>query len=196
VPTILKSNSDGLYFSYSIDSVSIFNVACINNLDSDLNLKIRLIIPPVRDYLIIHQMMYAPNSPYGEIYLAGETNFNSSSTTYMYVARIDSSLNVLPPPIEVRQISNIIPKHFELVGNYPNPFNPNTRIVFDVPKSADVRITVFDVLGREVATLINKKLAPGKYEVDFNGTNLPSGIYFYRLTSANYSQTKKMALVK
>lgn len=89
-----------------------------------------------------------------------------------------------------------IPSHFSLSQNYPNPFNPMTNIKFDIPKSVFVKLTVFDVLGREVQTLVNEQLSPGTYNYDFNASHLPSGIYYYKLESNEFIQTKKMVLIK
>ncbi len=90
---------------------------------------------------------------------------------------------------------------FSLYQNYPNPFNPTTRIKYSVPfvemhRYASVQLRVYDILGREIATLVNEKKSPGEYEVQFNGTNLPSGVYFYRLQAGSFSDTKKLILLK
>ena len=101
--------------------------------------------------------------------------------------------------IGVKNISSEIPARFELKQNYPNPFNPNTRIIFHLPGSVtnnNIKLTVHNVLGEKIRTLVNNKMSSGVYEVVFDGTNLPSGIYFYRLTAEGFSQTKKMVLVK
>ncbi|MBL7127713.1 MAG: T9SS type A sorting domain-containing protein [Ignavibacteria bacterium] len=98
--------------------------------------------------------------------------------------------------IGINQISNEVPKHLSLSQNYPNPFNPKTNIKFDIPKNAFVTMKVFDILGREVATLVNEKLAPGTYEVDWNGSGYTSGVYFYRLEAGDFVETKKMVLIK
>jgi photosystem II stability/assembly factor-like uncharacterized protein len=96
----------------------------------------------------------------------------------------------------VQQVSNEIPKSFSLSQNYPNPFNPNSKIKFQIPKSSDVKLVVYDVLGREVQTLINESISPGTYEVTFDGSNLPSGVYFYRLVAGNFVETKRLVLLK
>ncbi len=93
-------------------------------------------------------------------------------------------------------ISNKVPDKYSLEQNYPNPFNPVTRINFDIPKQGLVTMKVFDVLGREVKTLVNEVKAPGVYSVDFNGTELSSGVYFYRLESNGFTDIKKMLLIK
>ncbi len=89
-----------------------------------------------------------------------------------------------------------IPAEFELEQNYPNPFNPSTKIKFSVPQLGLVSIVVYDLTGQEVATLLNEIIEPGSYEIDFNGTGLSSGVYFYRMTAGNFTQVKKMSILK
>ncbi|MGB9697691.1 MAG: T9SS type A sorting domain-containing protein, partial [Ignavibacteria bacterium] len=93
-------------------------------------------------------------------------------------------------------IGNKLPSSFALRQNYPNPFNPITNIEFDIPKSSSVRLTVYDIRGREVSVLLNEKLNAGSYRVMFDGSNLSSGIYFYQLTAGEYTKTNKMLLIK
>ncbi|MBK8552501.1 MAG: T9SS type A sorting domain-containing protein [Ignavibacteria bacterium] len=85
---------------------------------------------------------------------------------------------------------------YKLSQNYPNPFNPSTKIDFSIPKSGLVTIKVYDLVGKEVATLVNEVKAAGTHEVTFNGANLSSGAYFYRIESNNFVDTKKMFLLK
>ena len=99
-------------------------------------------------------------------------------------------------PIGIRPISSDIPKDFSLSQNYSNPFNPSTTIEFALPKSSDVKIVVYDISGRKVDVLVNEKLQAGSYRVDFNGSKLSSGVYFYKLMTDEFTQTKKMVLVK
>jgi photosystem II stability/assembly factor-like uncharacterized protein len=96
----------------------------------------------------------------------------------------------------VKCISTETPDKFFLSQNYPNPFNPKSNIKFQIAKSGDVKLVVFDVLGREITTLVNEQLSPGTYEVEWDGTNHPSGVYFYKLITADFSETRKMVLVK
>lgn len=98
--------------------------------------------------------------------------------------------------IGVSGIGEILPGNFSLSQNYPNPFNPSTTIKFEVPKSAFVSIIVYDLLGREVKRLVNENRNAGTYEVNFDGSNLTSGIYFYKMTAGDFSETKKLMLVK
>ena len=92
--------------------------------------------------------------------------------------------------------SSNIPNKYLLSQNYPNPFNPSTKINFSLPKNSFVTLKVFDLSGKEVANLVNENLSAGSYEADFNASDLTSGIYFYRLTTVDFSETKKMILVK
>src|ERR1044072_5481101 len=99
--------------------------------------------------------------------------------------------------IGIHNISSVVPDNFKLYQNYPNPFNPSTKIKFEVPAgNHSVLLKVFDVTGREVATLVNENLKPGTYEADFDGSKFASGIYFYKLVSGDFVQVKKMVLVK
>jgi photosystem II stability/assembly factor-like uncharacterized protein len=104
-------------------------------------------------------------------------------------------------PIGIKPINNKTPVNFMLYQNYPNPFNPVTKIKFDIPPvgqrhAFDVRLVVYDILGREIAVLVNEKLNPGTFEADWDASNYPSGVYFYKLITDSYSETKKMVLLK
>jgi hypothetical protein len=89
-----------------------------------------------------------------------------------------------------------IPTKFALYQNYPNPFNPSTTISYDLPVRAHVKLTVYNILGQEVATLVDKEQEPGRYNVKFDASGLPSGIYFYTLQTPYFTKTNKMVLVK
>lgn len=98
--------------------------------------------------------------------------------------------------VGISSISGEVPHKFSLSQNYPNPFNPETKIKFAVPKSGFVNISVYDILGRKIESLVNENLNPGTYEVNWNATEYPSGIYYYKLTAGEYSETRKMILLK
>ncbi len=95
-----------------------------------------------------------------------------------------------------KEYTKEIPLTFILKQNYPNPFNPVTKIEFDVSRTEFIVLRIFDVQGKEISTLVNEKLNPGKYSVDWNASAFPSGVYFYRLFTNSFSETKKMLLVK
>jgi hypothetical protein len=92
--------------------------------------------------------------------------------------------------------SSQIPKLFSLSQNYPNPFNPSTEINYNIPSQSLVKIVVYDIAGREVTTLVNETKQPGSYNVTFDGKNLASGVYLYKIQAGEFSDIKKMVLVK
>jgi hypothetical protein len=92
--------------------------------------------------------------------------------------------------------SSSIPTEFTLEQNYPNPFNPSTKITFELPKAGSVDLRVYDMLGREVAVLATGTRMAGAHTVTFDGAGLSSGLYFYRLTTGSFAETKKMMMVK
>ena len=103
--------------------------------------------------------------------------------------------------VGINFISDVIPESYILQQNYPNPFNPFTKIKFDIlpdvnGQMSDVKLIVYDILGKEVVTLVNEKLSPGKYEADFDGSNFASSIYFYKLEAGSFIETKRMMLLK
>lgn len=98
--------------------------------------------------------------------------------------------------VNVQTISSEVPSAFALNQNYPNPFNPSTKINFSLPKAGFVTLKVYDLTGKEVSSLVNENLNIGTYGVDFNAAALTSGIYFYTLNTENFSETKKMMLIK
>jgi hypothetical protein len=112
------------------------------------------------------------------------------------------AIHIIDNPVNIEN-ENSQPKDFVLVQNYPNPFNPGTSIQYAVSSRPDgkagrqfITLIVYDILGNEIATLVNEDLAPGEYEVDFYAEGLTSGIYFYKLEVGNFSETKKMILMK
>ena len=99
-------------------------------------------------------------------------------------------------PVGIKTISSIIPEEYNLFQNYPNPFNPSTNIKFDIPKTSNVKITIYDNLGKIIEALVDKKLSAGSYEVDWNASSYPSGVYFYKLVTDEFVDTKKMLFLK
>jgi hypothetical protein len=97
---------------------------------------------------------------------------------------------------EVEVVIDFTPKEFMLYQNYPNPFNLNTVISYQLPVNSNITLKVYDILGNEVATLVNEEKQPGNYEVKWNASNVSSGIYFYQLMTGDYVDTKKMILLK
>ena len=130
---------------------------------------------------IVHIVFAAPGSR-----IEGDSNYE----LYYITFPIEHSTLVGDP-------QNIqIPRVFALQQNYPNPFNPSTNIRYSIPQSSNVVIKVFDILGNEIETLVNEEKPVGSYEVDFNASELSSGIYFYKLQAGEFIQTKKMIILK
>jgi len=134
------------------------------------------------------------------VYLAFpfETIYIESQRVAVFQKIIDYMYKVI---ISVDEKTNTLPSEFALMQNYPNPFNPSTTIKYSIPTvgkghASSVRLIVYDILGREVTTLVNKQQQPGNYEVVFDASKLPSGTYFYRLQSGSFVETKKMILLK
>jgi photosystem II stability/assembly factor-like uncharacterized protein len=135
-------------------------------------------------------------------FIGDSTNVNVTSTS-----NIDSvNFHLYRFTVGIKQIGIEVPNEFKLYQNYPNPFNPVTKIKFEIPSNGFpigalgndrvVVLKVYDILGREIQTLVNETLQPGSYEVTFGGSNLSSGIYFYQLKAGDYIETKKMVLLK
>jgi len=102
--------------------------------------------------------------------------------------------------IGIEPLTNEVPSQFQLYQNYPNPFNPTTRIRFALPRSSFATLIVYDILGREIETLVNEQLNTGTYEADWNASNYSSGVYFYKLTAGSaeggFTDSKKMTIIK
>ncbi len=112
-----------------------------------------------------------------------------SSTGYFYTAKYSQVIGIHP-------ISNEIPESYSLSQNYPNPFNPATKIKFELPKAGFVKIIIYDAAGSEIIKLVNDNLQAGVFETDFDASQYPSGVYFYRLVTEEFTVTRKMILIK
>ncbi len=128
----------------------------------------------------------------GVLLVVGDVDINELDTGF-----VDSDYEIMFSSnfVGVKDEENI-PQEFSLKQNYPNPFNPNTIISFSIPERANVNLKVYDMLGNELVTLINKETEAGSYKINFNANGLPSGVYFYQLVSTDYIVTKKMLLIK
>ncbi len=138
----------------------------------------------------------AAASSYPSINISGSAvnivwNDNRDGNTEIYYKK-----NPNGNPIGITPVSTIVPADYSLGQNYPNPFNPVTNITIQLPNSGFVKLSVFDVTGKEVALPVNKVLGAGTYKIDFDASGLPSGVYFYRLSSPGFTQTQKMMLIK
>jgi photosystem II stability/assembly factor-like uncharacterized protein len=137
------------------------------------------------------------------------TNINSGLTSlgvntialdangYAYIgARNSGVYKSTQPTTEVIVYNKTLPEYYKLFQNYPNPFNPSTTIRYELPMASHVTLKVYNILGQEVATLVNEKKEAGRYEVNFDGSKLPSGVYFYRIQAGAFTQTRKLLLLR
>ncbi len=123
-------------------------------------------------------------------YVYGSNNYLYSGATYGGFFRRQANI------FNSIEYNSEVIKEFMLYQNYPNPFNPITNVKFSILNSGDVKIVVYDVMGREVQTLVNERLQPGTYEAMFDGSMLNSGVYFYKMLTDGFAETKKMILIK
>ena len=124
----------------------------------------------------------------GNVFVTGQSEGSGTGTDYATVKYSQS--------VGINQISSEIPDKFSLSQNYPNPFNPFTKINYELRVTNYAKLVVYDVMGKEVVTLVNEKQSPGTYQVEFDAGSLTSGIYFYRLTSGDFTDTRRMMLIK
>ena len=196
-------NRDSAYITYTFENaiyVSDLNQFVFNFLYDNY----RYVDSVLKYDSIAHAFAPSYNTSYYQKYweLAGNFTkmlFNNAShfiASLIYTSWVNSG-----SPLAVTLSGTSLPEKHYLEQNYPNPFNPITKIKFGIPRDArletqDVKLVILDVLGKEVATLVNEQLQPGSYEVEWNAANYPSGTYFYKLSSDYFSDTKRMFLIK
>ena len=157
--------------------VSAATIFTLPNLDDSVLMATSLQIGPLQNNTEYYWRVRAKN----------ESGYSSFSPIWKFTTMLPSS---------VEQTSSVIPKEYELIQNFPNPFNPTTDISFSIPKRSFVSIKVYDLLGREVAIIVSQELSAGTYTRHWNALNMSSGIYFYRLQAGTFTQTKKLILLK
>ena len=161
--------------------------------------------PPVVSYAVrsdnhIYQSIYmddwtidytAPSGNYTHV------GINLLIPYYNWAIRSDGGITRIQTSYAgIKNKGSEIPKHFSLSQNYPNPFNPVTFINYQLAVTDQVKLVIYDVLGSVIEVLVNEKQTPGTYEAEWDGTNYPSGVYFYKLITADYTETRKMVLIK
>jgi len=122
--------------------------------------------------------------------------FTSDSNTYWVTGQNSLLLKNSNSGITSIKLTEILINNFSLSQNYPNPFNPSTKISYSVAGLSKVILKVYDIIGREIITLVNEEKPAGKYEVNFNASSLASGVYFYQIKAGDFVQTKKLILLK
>ena len=126
---------------------------------------------------------------YSSYFINSNTGFVGGRSGFIFRTTTGGSIGI-------NNLSNEVPSSYSLSQNYPNPFNPTTKVKFNVAKTGEVKIIVYDIIGRLVLTLVNENLQPGTYETTFDGSMLNSGVYFYKISAGDFIQTKKMILLK
>jgi subtilisin-like proprotein convertase family protein len=170
------------------DIVTIFD----DNADSALNNnRYTSFAPRIKPETSLNSI-FGGDNPFGKWRVVINDDANGD-TGYVYALGIQLNNQTL---VGTGQLTGIVPEKYGLSQNYPNPFNPVTNISFELPQSGQVKMTVFDILGKEVAVLVNEVKEAGVYNVDFDGSRFSSGVYFYKLETGSFTDTKKMLLVK
>lgn len=124
------------------------------------------------------------------LYFIGDSSTQAAGK-FVIMGKVDPNISGI-----VDEDKDYIIKEFKLSQNYPNPFNPTTKISYDLPKGSTVKLKVFNSIGKEIKTLVDERQNAGRYTIDFDGTDLASGVYYYSLTADNYREVKKMILLK
>lgn len=166
---------------------SMFNVPALTDIDRN----------GILDIIGSGQLGFTGASIYVYLWNTGK-NYTPSKIilpVFQYNVRHDGVYN-RPSLVSVENNAPVVVTGFELKQNYPNPFNPSTTINFTIPKSGFVKLAVFDLLGKEVISLVNETKSAGNYEINFNASNLSSGIYVYKITSGEFTASKQMILIK
>lgn len=191
IDSLASRKNDILYCSY----MSIFTHTCadtgFDNIFGSNNVKTKSFF---YDGLVAYDATYAMN--FGVIFSGYLGISGTGNLTYLRGCKINGVVYGDTVLSIVKKISSLIPKKYALSQNYPNPFNPSTKIKFDIPKASNVKLIIYDMLGREAVVLVNESLNAGKYEANLNGSGYPSGVYFYKMVAGDFVDVKKMLLVK
>jgi photosystem II stability/assembly factor-like uncharacterized protein len=200
---ILKSTNSGIDW-FELPDITNFNGQLLDFIDANTGYVTGLINPWSSSVVMFCKTTNGGinwTSEFPGLHLNTLSLFALNSDTCFISGFGGAILRRTSAPIGIKPVTDKIPTKYILYQNYPNPFNPTTTIKFSIPSSKNeymqpVKITIYDILGREIATIINEQFKPGVYEVNFDSGSYTSGIYYYKLTAGNYTETKKMVLVK
>lgn len=184
------NNSTNVSLTTDLDWQNSSNAAYYKvNIATDLNFN-NLVLN--RDSITVSFFSVPPNTLNVNTLYFWRVNANNAGGSSLW----SSTFIFRTVPTGINQIGTSIPDKFELYNNYPNPFNPATKIRFDLPKSSSVRILLYDITGKVVMSLIDGELQAGSYETTLDASSLSSGLYFYRMETPDYSNTKRLMLIK
>jgi len=173
----------------NIDASNAFAVAFVDQGDYTLQPRVMVTGSPLPSEFT--SLTYSTNYPTGANWYTFTSN-DSGDSVFTYLIRAYVSIDTSGG----KQNIELTPASFVLEQNYPNPFNPSTTIKFQIPSKGFVTLKIYDIIGREVSALVNEFREAGPYNVKFDASNLPSGVYLYRITSGTYRETKKLVLIK
>lgn len=171
------------YFGYISSPVYRYGV------DSTYKFKVDVQSIPGSTWSFMDTLLFQRDE--GLIYAKSITN-KGPNTPYYY----EWEASLISRVTNVESDMNKIPTEFKLFQNYPNPFNPDTKITYLIPYTGFVSLKVYDIIGKEIATLVAEVKSAGKYEINFKANNLSSGVYFYRIKVGNFSDTKKFIIIR
>jgi len=187
--TLAKNDTSSYYlaiFNYGTGSSSINNVASSNGVFTVVSFPTSV----AQNSFGYARIKFKPNAN-NQTFTGNITVSTSDTTINVNVTGYSNGLTV-----GIASLSSQVPDKFALAQNFPNPFNPTTKINFAVPYRSFVSLKVFDLSGKEVSALVNNTLQAGTYQYDFDGASLPSGTYFYKLETSDFTSTKKLILIK
>ena len=199
---LFVTNPDSVSFGYAATGDSLVKpLEIINNSDSEIEIN-RILNRDSSFYVITPLPVIIPASGKATIQVVYKPQDNEKHTDDLYLQwnRKDERIARIVP-LKATDVTNVannfqILRKYTLKQNYPNPFNPITKINFTIAKAGKVSLKVYDILGQKIKTLINRRMAKGSYSINFNGKNLPSGVYVYTLSVNEYKNSKKMILLK
>ena len=194
------SNQKSTTHSYSQANTYNYSLTVTDNLGATGQVTGQIIISDNSNNLVTVNPASGSIQPGGSETVTLTLNAQSiSEGTYTGQVNVNTNGGNFTIPVnylvDVEQTS-FLPSEFSLSQNYPNPFNPNTIIEFSLPKASEVSLKIYDMLGKEIVNLVEEQKSAGKYKIDFDASSLSSGIYFYKLDANNYSQSRKMLLLK
>ena len=178
---------------YQITVMEVDTVGPIANCNCYFDLSVTIGPLEPGDYTVD---IFSTDTIYGDTIYWGSTSFTINSSGQQDSSLVISEYQSDCYQLSIRDFDNLKLINFLLHPNYPNPFNPRTTVVFSIPISGLVNLTVYDVLGRKLETLVNEVMPVGTHSITWDGSRVPSGIYFIKLTNRNFSQTKKALLLK
>lgn len=201
-PALIAAFPDTIAAPVRFDSLTISYIEQGGHTASNIDENLEFTDGPASPIAEVTAFFQDPTTSEGFLDTTGQANFNFAypTTAQSYTAGTDGkplgALNWFGMTVDVNDNLSEIPENFELHQNYPNPFNPTTKISYNLPANSFVTLKIYNVLGKEIAVLVNGEQQAGRYELNFNASNLTSGVYFYKIETESFTKTNKMLLMK